>query len=167
MSHSASQNNTAPLTQPAAFDISKLIIEKPEKQGPTRKLLLGGLTLLFWGAWSFLWTPLINTLGWAFGFYAFYEHLIVLRGWQGLVNRLPLYVLIVQIMGGSLILWAILNWSRFKGKERRQAMRDVTAEDVADWRTQAPVQVAGWQKARRLVVHYDHNGKLTEVEADR
>ena len=83
MSHNIIPHKAVPATPAEAFDIRKLIIEKPEKQQPTQKFLLGGLTLLFWGAYSFLWTPLINTLGWAFGFYAFYEHLVMLRGWQG------------------------------------------------------------------------------------
>jgi len=164
MSHISHQHDAETGAQPAAFDVCKLIIEKPEKQRTGQKYLLGGLTLLFWGAYSLLWTPLINTLGWAFGIYSFYEHLIVLRGWEGLVSRLPLYALIVQVMGGGLILWAIVNWRRFKGKERRQSMHDVSTEDVADWRTQAPEQIATWQKAQRLVVHYDANGKLAEVE---
>jgi len=37
------------------YDVCHLIIEKPERQQPGQKLLLGGITLLFWGIWSFLW----------------------------------------------------------------------------------------------------------------
>lgn len=177
MSHLPPNKNNLTLVERAAaaasahahsepYDVCKLIIEKPEKQQPGQKLLLGGITLLFWGVWSFLWAPVANTLGWAFGVYSFYEHLIVLRGWESVVNQLPIYAVVVQVMGGGLILWALLNWRRFRGKERRLSMRDVTHDDVAEWQTQPPAQIATWQKAQRLVVHYDAHGHLAEVESD-
>ena len=147
------------------YDVCHLIIEKPERQQPGQKLLLGGITLLFWGVWSLLWAPLANTLGWAFGFYSFYEHLIVLRGWEAVVNQLPAYAMVVQILGGGLILWALINWRRFRGMDRRQPRRDVTHDDVADWKMKLPGQVAAWQKAQRLVVHYDADGHLAGVES--
>ncbi|TCV85152.1 poly-beta-1,6-N-acetyl-D-glucosamine biosynthesis protein PgaD [Sulfurirhabdus autotrophica] len=149
---------------PAPFNVCQLIIEKPEKQKPGQKFLLGSITLLFWGAWSFLWAPVANTLGWAFGFYAFYEHLVVLRGWEGLVKQLPTYAVIAQIMCGGLILWAIINWRRFSGFDRRQPPQDVSLEDVAQWQSQPKEQIQKWQHARHIVVHYDTHGKLIEVE---
>jgi len=53
---------------------------------------------------------------------------------------------VVQILGGGLILWALINWRRFRGMDRRQPRRDVTHDDVADWKMKLPGQVAACKR---------------------
>ena len=173
MSHDPIQEEalTSPESPPcpgiAEYDICRFIIAKPEKQRLGQKLIFGSLTLIFWGAWSFLWQPLANMIGWSFGFYAFYEHLVVLQGWHGVVSQLPIYLEVVEIMGGALILWALINWGRFSGKERRRARQAVDHEAMAEWLAQPTDKIAAWQQAQRLVVHYDSTGGLIEVTSKR
>lgn len=141
-----------------------LIIESPHWQDVRQRVLYGSLTLAFWLLWSYLWLPLIGFLGWLLGIGVAHHHMIVLEGYRGLSTLLPLYLLIIVSLGGSLITWAQYNLIRFRGTKRRRRSKDVPLEMLAtDFAVDATV-LSQWLKLRRLVLHHDQHGQLVEVE---
>ena len=97
-----------------------LIIEHPEWQTLRQRTLYASITLIFWMAWGYLWTPLLTFAAWAFGLTKTYEHMVTLEGYRGLLRLFGLYLLVIVCMGGSLLAWAFYNYFRFRGIERRR-----------------------------------------------
>ena len=142
-----------------------LIIESPQWQDVRQRMLYGSLTVSFWLLWSYLWLPLVGVLGWLFGIGVAHYHMIVLEGYRGLSALLPLYLLIIASLGGSLIAWAQYNFIRFRGTQRRMRSKDVRVEMLAVHFAVDATALSQWLKVRRLVLHHDQHGNLIKVEA--
>lgn len=104
------------------FDPDHLIINRPDLVAPGQKYTALGITLLFWGALLYLWQPLISVLAWGLNIRLFYNHMILLGGYQAFVQLLSEYLQVVLVLGGGLIVWARINLWRFRGKERRRSL---------------------------------------------
>jgi biofilm PGA synthesis protein PgaD len=74
------------------------------------------------------------------------------------------YAIVAIANAGVLILWALYNQVRFRGKERRKASPIVTVDDFARMYEVSAAEVAAWQRARILIVHHDENGHLLQVD---
>jgi biofilm PGA synthesis protein PgaD len=74
------------------------------------------------------------------------------------------YALVAIANAGVLILWALYNQVRFRGKERRKASPIVTVDDFARMYEVSAAEVAAWQRARILIVHHDESGRLVQVD---
>jgi biofilm PGA synthesis protein PgaD len=140
-----------------------LIFEMPERLSYQRRLAYGTLTLAFWVVWVYLWLPLVTLLGWLGGFALFREHIGVRQGWLAFLNNLPAYSLVVLILSGALVFWAITNWFRFSGKEARKAVSQVPIEDQATWLGVGQEDLQAWQQTKRMVVEHDESGRIIKV----
>ena len=141
-----------------------LIIESPQWQDVRQRMLYGSLTVAFWLLWSYLWLPLVGFLGWLLGIGVAHYHMIILKGYRGLATLLPLYLLVIVSLGGSLIAWAQYNFIRFRGTQRRRKAKDVRLEMLAVHFAVDATALSQWLQLRRLVLHHDQHGKLVEVE---
>jgi biofilm PGA synthesis protein PgaD len=74
------------------------------------------------------------------------------------------YAIVAIANAAVLILWALYNQVRFRGKERRKASPIVTVDDFARMYEVSVAEVAAWQRARILIVHHDENGRLVQVD---
>jgi biofilm PGA synthesis protein PgaD len=74
------------------------------------------------------------------------------------------YAIVAIANAAVLILWALYNQVRFRGKERRKASPIVTVDDFARMYEVSAAEVAAWQRARILIVHHDENGRLVQVD---
>jgi biofilm PGA synthesis protein PgaD len=74
------------------------------------------------------------------------------------------YAIVAIANASVLILWALYNQVRFRGKERRKASPIVTVDDFARMYGVSATEVAAWQRARILIVHHDENGRLVQVD---
>jgi biofilm PGA synthesis protein PgaD len=74
------------------------------------------------------------------------------------------YAIVAIANAAILIVWALYNQVRFRGKERRKASPIVTVDDFARMYEVSATEVAAWQRARILVVHHDENGRLVRVD---
>jgi poly-beta-1,6-N-acetyl-D-glucosamine biosynthesis protein PgaD len=77
---------------------------------------------------------------------------------------LPLYLLIIASLGGSLVSWAQYNFIRFRGTQRRARSKDVRPDMLATHFGVDATALSEWLKLRRLVLHHDQHGRLVEVE---
>lgn len=141
-----------------------LIIERPDLQSPPQRVVSTGLTLFFWALWAYLWLPVLALLGWAFGVTRFYEEMVVNQGDQALLDVLGWYAVGIALLAGSLVCWALYNYFRFRGNERRSARPRVGVAQVAAQAAVEPGALQGWQKARVLYVRHDAAGRIEAVD---
>ncbi|APW36910.1 poly-beta-1,6-N-acetyl-D-glucosamine biosynthesis protein PgaD [Rhodoferax koreense] len=141
-----------------------LIIERPDLQAWQQKALFSALTAAFWIAWVFLWLPLVTLGGWLFFGYQFRFHMVELNGYARFLNVLMVYAIVIAVMGGALMLWAVYNHIRFRGVDRRKETPPPTDHEMGDW-ARHPVEVmAQWREFSVMTVHHDAQGSICRVE---
>ena len=140
------------------------LIERPDLQSPRQRALYGSLTLAFWAFWFYLWLPVLALLAWALGLQQAYKYMVVLGGYHDVIRLLGFYGLIITLLGGGLVFWALYNILRFGGVERRAEALPVTAAEIGLEFRQNPQSVALWQGAQRLYVTHDQDGRIALVE---
>jgi len=144
-----------------------LIIEQPNLQGLWQQYSYGICTFLAWGIWLYLWLPLINLVAWLFGAKLFYEQMILLGGYQGLLQDLGLYSLVIFIIGAVLILWARYNQYRFQGKEKRKRTpRYARMEEIEFFEVEEDV-LKMVQTSKRIYVSFDEEGDPVRFEQEK
>jgi biofilm PGA synthesis protein PgaD len=140
-----------------------LIIERPDLQSPSQRVVSTALTLFFWAIWVYLWLPLIGLLGWVFGVDRFYTEMIRLEGYRGVIDLVAFFGLVVTGIVGVLFAWALYNLARFRGRERRRAAAPLTLADFGMAAGVAPGVLSTWQHARMLRVGHGDDGRIVEV----
>lgn len=140
------------------------LIERSDLQSPQQRRLYGALTLAFWALWIYLWTPFLALVAWALGIQQAYKYMVVLNGYQEVLKLLGLYGLVILVLGGALILWAVYNIIRFSGVERRTEAQPVTIKDIGQYSNQSAESVAHWQQQKRLCISHLQNGHVDQVE---
>jgi len=140
------------------------LIERPDLQSVQQRTLYGGLTLAFWGLWFYLWLPLIALLAWLLGLQQAYKYMVVLDGYQAVIRLMGVYGLVILLLGGSLVLWAVYNIIRFRGVQRRTEAKPVTPQEIGLYFEQDPSAVASWQTERSLYVTHNQYGHINQVE---
>ena len=140
------------------------LIERSDLQSPHQRTLYGALTLGFWMFWVYLWVPVLAFLAWVLGVEQAYKYMIDFGGYHDLLRLLGIYGLIIALLGGTLVGWAIYNILRFRGVENRKAPRPVTPADIGEHFVKDPRSVARWQSHQRLYVMHDEKGDITTVK---
>lgn len=149
-----------PRTAPA-----DLIIEDPKLQTLGQKTLYGLLTVVFWALWIYLWLPLITLLAWAFGISRFVDIMVVGQGFEALKEVIVVYFIVIAVMGGALVLWALYNRIRFSGRERRtNTTAPASSAIVARNLRQRETTVLIWQHQKNLRVSHDQAGHIERVQ---
>lgn len=140
------------------------LIDRADRQSPRQRTLYGALTLAFWMFWFYLWLPVLALLAWALGVQQAYQYMVVLEGYQQVLQLLALYCMIILLLGGALILWASYSILRFRGVVRRSVAREITTAELAVKFAQATESVVHWQGQQRLRVKHDQEGRIADVE---
>lgn len=140
------------------------LIERSDLQSPRQWRLYGALTLVFWAFWVYLWVPVLALLAWALGLEQAYKYMVVLGGYREVLELLGFYSLVILLLGGGLVLWAVYNIIRFRGVERRTTALPVTPAEIGQAFGQDPKAVAHWQGKQRLYVTHDQEGRIARVE---
>src|SRR5690606_358984 len=88
---------TRKMEQPGSGTASPrpLIIERPDLQSRSQRLISTTLTTLFWALWIYLWLPAVALLGWWLGVSRFYEEMVRLEGYRPLVELLGWYAICI------------------------------------------------------------------------
>src|SRR6185295_4483331 len=89
------------------------LIERPDLQSPRQRTIYGALTLAFWAFWFYLWLPVLALLAWSLGVQQAFKYMVVLGGYRDVIHLLGIYAMIILLLGGGLVLWAIYNILRF------------------------------------------------------
>nr|WP_019571460.1 MULTISPECIES: poly-beta-1,6-N-acetyl-D-glucosamine biosynthesis protein PgaD [Thioalkalivibrio] len=130
---------------------------------PSRKRYISQLvSLVGWGIWIYLFTPLIALVGWALGVELFERY--ILDDPMGTLRAIQTYAIAIVSAGAIFIGWAGYNWFRFHNKERRRAPEPVGTEELARHfgidRDEAEIIAT----ARIVTVHFDETARIVDVQ---
>lgn len=132
-----------------------LIIDTPGLQELKRRYGYGLATLVMWIVWLYLWLPLVSLLAWIAGVELFYEHMIKLGGYQGLLAQLHWYIMAVIGISVLWVYWVEFNRRRFQGRDRRNRVAQVSnLYDEATFFDVEPEQILEARRARTIHVHF-------------
>ena len=114
------------------FVKNNFIIDTPKLQTLQLKYTSTLLTLAFWIVWFYLWVPLITLAGWWFQIRFFQQEMIMTDGFDAFLDVLPTFIGVTFALTGTLGLWALYNYKRFKGIDRRKPLPSVVKEDLIE-----------------------------------
>jgi biofilm PGA synthesis protein PgaD len=140
-----------------------LIIEKPELQSAAHRYGWGLVTFAFWSIYVYLWLPLITLLAWWVGVYLFNIQMVELRGYDGLVNKLALYLFVILSLSIILIGWANIERLRFKGVKRRLGGTEVTVGEIARQYNLNEEQLIALRQKKSLEVYFSDQGHIAKI----
>lgn len=140
------------------------LIERADLQSSKQRTVFGALTLAFWAFWLYLWLPLLALLAWALGLEQAYKYMVVLGGYKDVIRVLAVYAVIILLLGGALVAWALYNILRFRGVENRVASKAVSSAEIARTYGIDAESVERWQGARHILVSHDPDGRISRVD---
>ena len=143
-----------------------LIIDAPSLQTLRQRFVFSFITFIFWAAWFYLWLPLMTLIAWAFGSHLVYEHMVVLRGWEGLAKLLGFYAISLFLMGTIFIGWALYNNIRFRNKTRRGSVKSVSDDQLMDFYKVGPKMICTSQNSKRVVFFFSPEGDIVNLQCD-
>jgi biofilm PGA synthesis protein PgaD len=144
--------------------MNTMIIEKPELQTSVQRYGWSTVTLAFWMLYVYLWLPLLTLVAWWVGVKLFNYQMIQLNGYQGLIDQLGLYSIIIVILSFSLIGWAEIDRMRFKNQLRRVDHLPLTDREIAMKLNLQERQLTQLREKESLKVHFSDKGIIFEVE---
>ncbi|MGH8808384.1 MAG: poly-beta-1,6-N-acetyl-D-glucosamine biosynthesis protein PgaD [Noviherbaspirillum sp.] len=142
-----------------------LIIDHPSLVPLPRRLGWGCVTILFWLTWIYLWMPFLTLAAWSFGFFQAYSHFQWEREVMELKRLLVLYSMVVAVFGGALLMWALLEYVRFRHKHRRSTAAPVLPQDIEEQFGLPAARIIAWQACRCVVAYHDDHGMLTGADS--
>lgn len=143
--------------------MNTLIIEKPELQTNVQRYGWTTVTFAFWAIYIYLWLPLITLVAWWVGVKLFHLHMIQLHGYEGLVDKLGLYSVIIFIVSITLIGWAEIDRMRFKNQLRRTDHTPITVGEVAKKYNLQEHELNLLRQKKSMVVHFSDDGIISEI----
>lgn len=140
-----------------------LIIERPDLQ--SWPVLLGSrtVTAIMWALYVYLWLPLLTLIGWALGVDQAYQQMVELGGYLVVISLWLFFGSVILIMGGVLLLWARINFYRFRGTDRRRVPGLTDSVRMATDFGLAAEQLQTLQSCRRAVLGHRPDGTLQNV----
>ena len=112
------------------FVKNNFIIDTPKLQTLRLKYTSALITLIFWIIWFYLWVPLITLAGWWFQLKFFQQEMLVVDGLDAFLDVLPVFIAITLALNSTLAIWALYNFIRFKGMDRRKGLPPVQNNDL-------------------------------------
>ncbi|HWU97284.1 MAG TPA: poly-beta-1,6-N-acetyl-D-glucosamine biosynthesis protein PgaD [Oxalicibacterium sp.] len=138
----------------------KLILNMPDLVSRHTKIGSSVFTVLFWAIFVYLWMPVITVIAWMTGLYHSYSELTYMRELEDLSHLALAYATIVAALGGTLLMWALQEYLRFRNVNRRREPVAVNHHEMAKYVNFDESDVAAGQNARRLVVHHGMDGRV-------
>lgn len=139
--------------------MKSLIIDRPDLQSQSQRLIFGGLTLIFWLFYFYLWLPLLTLAAWMLGLITITTSLISVDGYIHLRNTLFTYLVVIIVINSIYLLWARMNFQKFKNVERRQARPQVDLDKIAE-DVNFPANLRYLQNTKSVLVAHDKDGRI-------
>ena len=145
------------------FNPADLIIDRPDLISPGQKVTAWGITFLFWGALLYLWQPLLSIIAWGLNIRLFYNHMILLGGYNTFLRLLAGYLQVIVLLGGGLILWARINQWRFADNERRLSPGDTNLLQLREVFGVEAAELTAAANAQIVKVSFAADGQITTI----
>ena len=116
------------------------------------------ITVIFWGLWIYLVTPLLSLVLWFIGIYLFVDRMITLGGYQAFAEQLVNYGAAVFVMWLALTLWVIWNLRRYGQRNRRHEPPPyVTNDQIAEAMHLSTKTISRAHESRDIHLHFDQH----------
>lgn len=142
-----------------------VVINRPELQAWSQRYGYATITLVFWFVYLYLWQPLISLVLWALGLGLAHHEMVGQGGYLGLLRLLGVYGLIIFALTVVYLGWALINYYRFRGVERRNAQTIVSLQESAEFFGVEPEELSAWRAQRSLRLYHDEHGNVTTAKA--
>ena len=142
--------------------MKNLIFENPLLEPLPQRIGWTFFTAIFWIFWVYLWLPLATVLLWSMGIISYSEYFERASFFKldQLKDTLTMYGIVVLVLGGTLLLWARIEFLRFRNSNRRGIPIPVDTNDIAHYAQLELGDVAMWKAARCVVMRHDDHGKV-------
>ena len=124
-----------------------------------------GVTLLFWAAFLYLWQPLISLIAWWLNIKLFYNHMVLLGGYQAFLDVVTFYLLVISALGGGLIIWARINLWRFKNNNSRNFCDHVNNKEINEYFTIDQEKLTQLQSVNNVNITLNKNGGILRISS--
>lgn len=141
----------------------KLIINMPDLVARHAKISGNVFTVVFWGFFVYLWMPLITILAWSLGLYRSYSEFVYTQELSNLKHLAFFYTIIVLALGGTLLMWALQEYLRFRNVNRRLEPMAVEIHELEKYADISVDKITAAQSARRIVAHHGIDGGLIDL----
>ncbi len=116
------------------------------------------ITVIFWGLWVYLVTPLLSLGLWFIGIYLFVDRMITLGGYEAFAEQLVNYGAAVFVMWLALTLWVIWNLRRYGQRNRRHEPPPyVTNDQIAEVMHLPAAMISRAHESRDIHLHFDQH----------
>ena len=116
------------------------------------------ITVLFWGLWVYLVTPLLSLALWFIGIYLFVDRMVTLGGYEAFAEQLVNYGSAVIVMWLVLTLWVIWNLRRYGQHNRRTEPPPYVTDDQIAEAMHLPVgTISRAHASRHIHLHFDRH----------
>ncbi|MBI3779404.1 MAG: poly-beta-1,6 N-acetyl-D-glucosamine synthase, partial [Gammaproteobacteria bacterium] len=116
------------------------------------------ITVIFWGLWVYLVTPLLSLGLWFIGIYLFVDRMITLGGYEAFAEQLVNYGTAVFVMWLALTLWVIWNLRRYGQRNRRHEPPPyVTNDQIAEAMHLPVTTISRAHESRNIHLHFDQH----------
>jgi len=144
-------------------DQHPLIFERPGSQPKAARGAMMLMTGVGWTIWLYLWHPVLTLVLWLSGAEIAQYQWIGLAGWSGLLDFAAHTMPYGLALCATLLIWASVNYIRFRGSDRRKARPPATVEADAEWTRMQPAALAESRRLKNLVCCHDDEGHPVSV----
>jgi biofilm PGA synthesis protein PgaD len=117
------------------------------------------MTAGMWGAYLYLWVPLISLFAWLLGFEFAYDVMVRAGGAHDLVRVLQTFAVAIIVIFVIVSVWSYSNRVRYRGHNRRHAGPEVADESLAEYFGVDTATLTGLREARRLELGFTADGR--------
>jgi biofilm PGA synthesis protein PgaD len=139
---------------------NNFIIDTPKLQTLRLRYTSTFLTLVFWILWFYLWVPLITLAGWWFQIRLFEQEMVMVEGFDAFLEVLPTFIAVIFALTGTLGFWALYNYQRFKGIDRRKPVPSVGKDDLIELLPITESGLTAMQSNKISVVKITEQGEI-------
>jgi poly-beta-1,6-N-acetyl-D-glucosamine biosynthesis protein PgaD len=129
----------------------------------SQKLATVGFSAAFWAIWFTMWLPLFTVVIWVAA--PIYGTEQALPQWEDAATTLGLILLTGIAMGSFLGLWGALQTIVGQNTPRARRPVDIQVDELAQWHQVDETLLRQAWRCRRLVIHHDGDGQVTDIEA--
>jgi biofilm PGA synthesis protein PgaD len=140
--------------------VAKVVyIDAPEALTRRQRTLFAVITALMWGAYAYLWLPLLSLFLWGFGIELAYDAMIRAGGAGALRTALFWYAVMLVDVIVTVAIWSQLNKWRFANRNRRTAHPKVADAAMAGYFGITTDELARLRAAHRIELDIDVHGR--------
>lgn len=142
-----------------------LIIDNKSHRSSSQEKEDSWVHFILIGLWASTLPSIMTFLAWMLGGSWIEYELITKNGVNGLTAALPAIAEVIAYMGGSLIIWAIVNWIRFSGSTRRTSSEKVSTKVLSESLGVSEAFIEKLHSSTMIVIEFNDAGDVIESKS--